>query len=61
MTDLVAVPHGQCNTCGHTGELVDVWLFTVLGTHPGKGCAKCHQTVMTRRWTVEKPTPDDAS
>ncbi|AXQ62111.1 hypothetical protein SEA_SKYSAND_78 [Gordonia phage Skysand] len=60
MTDLVAVPHGECSNCGHVGPLIDVMVFSTLGYTPGKGCDKCHQIGMKRRWTVEKPTPDEA-
>ncbi|AKJ72406.1 hypothetical protein AU099_gp63 [Gordonia phage GTE8] len=60
MDDLVFVPHGQCSNCGHAGALIDVTVFTVMGYRPGKGCDKCHQTGMSRRWMVEKPAPEQA-
>ncbi|AOE44887.1 hypothetical protein BI084_gp75 [Gordonia phage Terapin] len=51
---LVAIDHGECNNCGHKGELVGVTVFTMMGYRPDKGCAKCHRIVMKRRWVVEK-------
>ncbi|AVD99821.1 hypothetical protein SEA_FLAPPER_78 [Gordonia phage Flapper] len=59
MSDLVAVPHGQCSNCGHTGELIDVMVFSGFGYRPGKGCDKCHQIGMSRQWIVEKPVPKE--
>ncbi|AYD82164.1 hypothetical protein KNU13_gp78 [Gordonia phage Turuncu] len=59
MSDLVATPHGDCCNCGHVGPLIDVSVFWIGGIYDGLGCAKCHQTLMTRRWVVEKPAPKE--
>ncbi|AWY06175.1 hypothetical protein PBI_SUZY_71 [Gordonia phage Suzy] len=51
---LVAVPHGECASCGHSGELVDVVVIAIAMKREAKGCSKCYSPRMKRRWVVEK-------